>query len=148
MGADPLAACFVRGRVVAGDATGRVMFVRVGWLTSDLAGTFADEFRNAPAGTWVELRVPEELADTAVDGLRTWLRRLVGPQVRVAVKRSAEVSAGLVGPCATPDRDTLPQEDEETPARAPDRTARGVGTDLAEQTEQQSPCFHRRRSDE
>jgi hypothetical protein len=148
MGADPLAACFVRGRVVAGDANGRIMFVRVGWLTSDLAGTFADEFRNAPAGTWVELRVPEDLADTALDALRTWLRRLVGPQVRVAVKRSADVSAGLVGPCASPDRDTLPQDELETALPMPDRTGPGVGTDLADTTEQQPPCCHRRRSDE
>jgi len=99
---DELASCFVRARVMAGGAHGRVLLVRVGWLTPDLASAIADDVRNAPAGTRLEVLVPDDLSDGELSSLRQWLRWLVSQHVHVDVRRTAQASPAPLGPADTP----------------------------------------------
>jgi acyl carrier protein len=135
MSEDELAACFVRARVVASGADGRVSLVRVGWLTPDLVAAVADDVCHAPTGTGLMVLVPDDLTDGEIGILRQWLRGLVSPHVRVDVQRTAEQPAEPMGPSATPGCDRLTQ-DEAVPAggKAVARSY-GSGTGLAESEE-------------
>lgn len=124
------AACFVRSRVVGGGADGRILFVRVGWLTPDLAAAIADDVRDAPTGTWLQVRVPDDLSDATLATLLRWLRRIVSVQVRVDVFRTAE--APPVGQPVTPACDPLSQADEESADERAASPRHSAGTDLAE----------------
>ena len=57
-----------------GGADGRVLLVRVGWLTPELAAAIADDVRHAPTGTWLEVLVADDVSDAELASLRTWLR--------------------------------------------------------------------------
>lgn len=108
---EELASCFVRARVVAGGSDGRVLLVRVGWLTPDLAAAIADDVRHAPAGTWLQVSVPDDLADAELASLHQWLRWLVSQHVRVDVRRTTQRSNAAMGQAATPGCDRLTQAD-------------------------------------
>jgi hypothetical protein len=140
---DVSAACFVRSRVVAGGADGRILFVRVGWLTPDLAAAIADDVRDAPTGTWLQVRVPDDLTDAAVAALLRWMRRAISVQVRVDVFRTGE--APPLGPSVTSACDPLSQADPERAGESAESARHGAGTDLADPPEQQD---HKRRSEQ
>ena len=129
------ASCFVRSRVVAGGADGRILFVRVGWLTPDLAAAIADDVRDAPTGTWLQVRVPDELTDAALATVLRWMRRMVSGQVRVDVFRSGE--APPVGPSVPSAWDPLSQADPAHSDESAASAGHAAGTDLADPPDQQ-----------
>ncbi len=133
---DELAACLVRARVVVGGSDRRVSMVRVGWLTPDLATAVADDVRHAPSGTWLELLVPDDLADAEIAAIREWLRSLISPHVRVEVGRSTDRVGELMGPSATPPCGELPYDASD--ASEPERQSLGGnhGTHLARERRQ------------
>lgn len=141
MNDDVSAACFVRSRVVAGGADGRILFVRVGWLTPDLAAAIADDVRDAPTGTWLQVRVPDDLTDATLATLLRWMRRTVSAQVRVDVFRTGE--APPVGPSVTSACDPLSQADGKRSGESAESARHGAGIDLADPPEQED---HKRRS--
>jgi acyl carrier protein len=142
---EEIAACFVRARIVAGGADGRVTLVRVGWLTPDLAAAIADDVRNAAEGTWLDVVVPDDLSETALTALRQRLRWLVGSHLRLNVRRAAEAAGQAVGPIATGARDQMSQRGLGPESDEAAGQTMATGTGLAE-----SPlhpcCSHRRRS--
>ena len=145
---EAVTACFVRARVVAGGSDGRVALVRVGWLTPDLVAAVADDVRHAPSGTWLEVLVPDDLTEPELSGLRQWLGGLVSPNVRTDVRRTADRSAGSMGPSATPACDHLTQAKGDSGDGETDSGSYKAGTDLAFSGEkQQLQCTQRRRSE-
>jgi hypothetical protein len=129
------AACFVRARVVAGGVDGRVLLVRVGWLTPELAAAIADDVCHAPTGTWLELLVADDLTDTDLARLRKWLRFRVSPHV-VDVRRATELPIVSLSPSATPDRDRLTHDGVESDCHRGKPTTPTPGIDLAPSEEQ------------
>jgi len=142
---DELASCFVRARVITGGVEGRVLLVRVGWLTPDLASAIADDVRHAPAGTCLEVLVPDDLTDGELTSLRQWLRWLVSQQVHVDVRRTAQGSASPLGRPDTPACDDLTQRNPAAPAKEANGRLSDPGTGLAHPEEHQQP--NRRRSE-
>ena len=145
---EALSTCFVRARVVTGGSDGRVSLVRVGWLTPDLAAAIADDVRQAPIGTWLQVLVPDDLTDSELASLLEWLRCLISSHVRLDVRRAAERSPDFMSPSATPDCDHLTQNQPETADHQSDATASCTpGTRLAVSAEEHSQrCTHKRRS--
>jgi hypothetical protein len=129
-------ACFVRARVVAGGIDGRVLLVRVGWLTPELAAAIADDVCHAPTGTWLEVLVADDLSDTDLARMRTWLRFLVSPHV-VDVRRAIELPSVSLSPSATSDGDRLTHDDVESNGHRDKPTTPTPGTDLAPTEQQQ-----------
>lgn len=129
-------ACFVRARVVAGGIDGRVLLVRVGWLTHELAAAIADDVCHAPTGTWLEVLVADDLSDTDLARMRGWLRFLVSPHV-VDIRRAIELPIVSLSPSATPPGDRLTHNDVASNGHGDTPTMLASGTDLAPSTEQQ-----------
>lgn len=129
-------ACFVRARVVAGGVDGRVLLVRVGWLTPELAAAIADDVCHAPTGTWLEVLVADDLSDADLARMRTWLRFLVSPHV-VDVRRAIELPLVSLSRSATPDGDHLTHDDVESDGHRAAPAARAPGTGLAPPEQQQ-----------
>jgi hypothetical protein len=145
---EALASCFVRARIVTGGSDGRVALVRVGWLTPDLVAAVADDVRQSPGGTWLDVSVPDDLSDAELDGLRRWLSGLVSPHVCIDVRRIAEGAVDALRPSATRDRDRLTHGDAAATDGETQARVYGAGTDLAFSTEkQQLQCTQRRRSE-
>lgn len=134
-------ACFVRARVVAGGVDGRVLLVRVGWLTAELAAAIADDVCHAPTGTWLEVLVADDLSDADLATLRTWLRIQVSPHV-VDVRRAIELPLVSLSPSATPHGDRLTQCDVASDEQRGAPAGPTPGTALAQPDQQQ-----RRRSE-
>src|SRR5262249_50784489 len=148
---DELASCFVRARVMSGGAHGRVLLVRVGWLTPELAGAIADDVRNAPAGTRLEVLVPDDLSDGELSSLRQWLRWLVRPRVHLEVRRTAQASPSALGPTDTPACGDLSQPMAPRAAVENGPCPVNAGTALAATSDHQSNRVdptNRRRSEE
>ena len=144
---DALATCFVRARIVTGGSDGRVSLVRVGWLTPDLAAAIADDVRQAPTGTWLQVLVPDDLTDPELASLLGWLRGSVNAHVRLDVRRAAERPPDSMGLSATPDCDRLTHDPSTDGRDEPEAASIGNGTQLAplEGTET-AGCTHKRRS--
>jgi hypothetical protein len=146
---DDHGACFVRARIVAGGSDGRVALVRVGWLTPDLVSAIADDLQHAPVGTWLQVLVPDDLADAEMATVQEWMRSLVSPTVRIDVARHRE-RIGL-RPSVTPACDQLPQSAEGRSTGAPDPRSADGGTAIAvsdvQLAEAQLHNRHRRRSE-
>lgn len=145
---DAISSCFVRARVVAGGSDGRVALVRVGWLTPDLVAAVADDVRQAPKGTWLEVLVPDELSDAELDGFHHWLRDIVSAHVQVDVRRSADRLTETVRPSATGECDRLTRSEDDASDGALVMRRIDSGTHLAFPAEkQQLQCTQRRRSE-
>jgi hypothetical protein len=146
---DDRAAGFVRARIVAGGSDGRVALVRVGWLTPDLVSAIADDLQHAPVGTWLQVLVPDDLADGEMATVQEWMRSLISPTVRIDVARQRE-RIGL-RPSATPPCDQLPQSADGRSTGAPDPRSADGGTPIAlsdlQLAESQLHNRHRRRSE-
>jgi hypothetical protein len=148
---DELASCFVRARVMSGGAHGRVLLVRVGWLTPDLASAIADDVRHAPAGTRLEVLVPDDLSDGELSSLRQWLRWLVSQHVHVDVRRTAQASPTPLGPPDTPTCGDLSQPSAPQAAVETSPNPDDPGTTLAASSEHQTNRVdptNRRRSEQ
>jgi acyl carrier protein len=147
MNEDELAACFVRARVVATGADGRVSLVRVGWLTPDLVTAVADDVRHSPTGTGLLVLVPDDLTEPELGILRQWLGGLISTHVRIDVRRAADPPAESMGPSATPGCDRLTQDDPDPADSKAAVRSYGSGTGLAASDDQQQlRCTQRRRS--
>jgi len=144
---DEISSCFVRARVVTGGPDCRVLLVRVGWLTPDLATAIADDVRHAPPGTCLEVLVPDDLSDGELTSLRQWLRWLVSQHVHVDVRRTGQATVPPMGRADTPTCDDLTQLDP--PPAGAEAGAGGVdpGTGLAHPPHE-IPHTLRRRSEE
>ena len=153
---DALSTCFVRARIVTGGSDGRVALVRVGWLTPDLVAAVAEDVRQAPAGTWLQVLVPDHLSDTEIAELHQWLRGMVSAHVRIDVLRTADrseivrasVTSEIVSPSVTGEcGDLTHSEGESADTEAPMRRI-DTGTHLAFSAEkQQLQGTQRRRSE-
>jgi len=150
---DELASCFVRARVMAGGPRGRVLLVRVGWLTPDLASAIADDVRNAPAGTRLEVLVPDDLSDGELTSLHQWLRWLVSQHVHVDVRRTAQAAPAALGPADTPacgdlSQPSLPAAGAGTAVNPSDPGTTLAATAEHQQTNRVEPQPNRRRSEQ
>jgi len=145
---DALSTCFVRARVVTGGSDGRVSLVRVGWLTPDLAAAIADDVRQAPMGTWLQVLVPDDLTDAELASLLKWLRCLISSHVRLDVRRAADRMPDYMSPSATPDCDHMTQNPPIAANSQSDSAAScSPGTHLAASEEEHlQRCIHKRRS--
>jgi hypothetical protein len=137
----------VRARIVTGGSDGRVALVRVGWLTPDLVAAVADDVRQAPTGTWLQVLVPDDLGDTEIAELHQWLRGRVNAHVRIDVLRTADRSE-VVRPSVTGECGDLTHNDSESADAEPQMRRIDTGTHLAFSAEkQQLQCTQRRRSE-
>jgi hypothetical protein len=153
---DALSTCFVRARIVTGGSDGRVALVRVGWLTPDLVAAVADDVRQAPTGTWLQVLVPDNLSDTEIAEFHQWLRAMVSAHVRIDVLRTADrsemvspaVTSEIVRPSVTGECGDLTHCETESADAEPPMRRIDAGTHLAFSAEkQQLQCTQRRRSE-
>jgi hypothetical protein len=96
---------FVRARIVTAAGAHRVVLVRVGWLTPELARALAEDIYHTP-GSRLDVVVADELTDMDLANLHAWLGWLVSPH-GIDVRRAGELSVDGVSPSVTTGRDRL-----------------------------------------
>jgi hypothetical protein len=85
---------YVRARLRAAD----VNVVRVGALTPTFATALADDIRHAPAGSSLDVAVPDDFSDADLAALRKRLAWLLGATVPLIVRRAGDVGHDISVP--------------------------------------------------